>query len=260
MEDWAARCIGQELNVDVKEHDDNSSPGMYDLTLAYPDRPHGAAEVTAAADEESVKLGKLVYDGKRWIVPDIAGGWSAGLHPTANFKRIRQELPALLQSLESQGIHDPQPEVDWEPGPHKEAIRSLGVVRLAQHGTDFPGAVYLNVEQDPERTGGLSPTDGRPLLDWLDVWLARPDKADNIAKLAASNADERHLFLILPSFADAPFGVVDMLIRDDSPLPDTSPDLPPGVTHLWMLSTWNFSSTGIRWSPDDGWSRFVKAE
>jgi hypothetical protein len=49
-------------------------------------------------------------------------------------------------------------------------------------------------------------------------------------------------------------------MRDGSPLPDTDPDLPPDVTHLWMVSSWNFSSTGIRWSPDGGWSRFAKAE
>ncbi len=233
---------------------------MYDLSIVYPDRAPGAVEVTAAADQGSVKLGKLVYDGERWIVPGIAGGWSAGLHPTANMKRLRQNLPALLQSLESQGISDPQLDVPWQPGPHEEAIRSLGVVHLAQYETNYPGAVYLAVDQDPERTGGMSPTDGRPLLDWLSGWLAQPDKADNLAKLGASNADERHLFLILPSFADAPFGVVDLLTRDDSPLPNTDPDLPPDVTHLWMLSTWNFSSTGIRWSPDHGWSRFAKAE
>ena len=64
-EEWAARCISQELRVEVKEHDDNSSPSMYDLTILYPDRPHGAVEVTAAVDQESVNLGKLVYDGGR---------------------------------------------------------------------------------------------------------------------------------------------------------------------------------------------------
>jgi hypothetical protein len=174
-EDWAARSISQELRVEVVEHDDNSSPSMFDLSILYPDRPHGAVEVTAAADQESIKLGKLVYDGERWIVEDIAGGWSAGLHPTANMKRIRMELPALLHSLESQGIRDPQPEVHWEPGPHKEFIRSLGIVHLAQHGTDYPGSVYLTVEQDSDRTGGMSPTDGRPLLDWLAGWLILPD-------------------------------------------------------------------------------------
>lgn len=145
---WAARCIGHELRVNVVEHDDNSSPGMFDLSIAYPDRPHGAVEVTAAADEESIRLGKLVYGGKRWIVEGIVGGWMAGLHPTVRMKRIGQDLPPLLRSLESQGIRNPEPEVYWEPGPHKEVIRALGIAHLAQHGTDYPGCVYLTVEQD----------------------------------------------------------------------------------------------------------------
>ena len=41
---WAARCIGHELRVNVVEHDDNSSPGMFDLSIAYPDRLHGPSK------------------------------------------------------------------------------------------------------------------------------------------------------------------------------------------------------------------------
>jgi hypothetical protein len=101
QEDWAARCIGREVRVNVVEHDDNSSRGMFDLSIAYPDRPHVAVEVTAAADEESIKLGKLVYDGKRWIVEGIVGGWMAGLHPTASMKRNLGGPSAFLASLVS---------------------------------------------------------------------------------------------------------------------------------------------------------------
>lgn len=258
MEEWAARCISKALRAEVEEHDDGSAPGMYDLRIVFPDREPGAVEVTAAADQQSIQIGKLVYDGERWIIPDIAGGWIAGVIPTASMKRLRVDLPALLQSLESQGIREPRPDLWWEPGPHKGALRALGVAYLSQGETDHAGSIYLMVEQDQERTAGVSPLDGQPLLDWLADWLARPDKADNLAKLKASNADERHLFLILPEFADAPFGVVDLLMRDDSPLPDADPNLPPDITHIWVLSTWNFGNTGVRWAPGAGWSRFAK--
>jgi hypothetical protein len=68
------------------------------------------------------------------------------------------------------------------------------------------------------------PIDGRPLLDWLAEWTVRPDKADNLSRLAASNAEERHLFLVLPSFAEAPFAVTDLLSRDGGSIPDADPE------------------------------------
>lgn len=103
QEDWAARCIGHELRVNVVEHDDNSSPGMFDLSIAYPNRPHGAVEVTAAADEESIELGRLAYDGKRWIVEGIVGGWMAGLHLCGSKTRFGRDgasssIPRPLRS------------------------------------------------------------------------------------------------------------------------------------------------------------------
>lgn len=254
----AVRCIAAELGVEVDVHDDGSAPSMYDLNIMYRDRAPGAVEVTAAGDPESIALGKLVYNGERWIVPEIAGGWAAVLQPSARMKDLRAELPALLRTLESQGIPSAEPEVWWEPGPYDEALRALGVLHLFQGGTDFPGSIYLSIEQGRERTAGFVPADGRPLLGWLADWLVRPDKADNLAKLAASAAEERHLFLILPSFAEAPFAVTDLLMRDGAPLPDDDPDLPPQVTHVWVVSTW-VSGSGMRWAPESGWAQFDKS-
>jgi hypothetical protein len=213
--------------------------------------------VTAAADPDSIALGKFVYNGERWIVQNIAGGWAASLQPTARWRAIQAELPALLQAMESQGVTRAEPEIWWQPGPFDRALEALGVVHVMQSGTDFPGSVYLMIDQGSERTGGAVPTDGRPLLEWLTEWFARPDKADNVRKLDALGAKERHLFLILPSFAEAPFAVTDLLMRDGAPLPEDRPSLPGEVTHVWLVSTWS-SGSGMRWSTAGGWLRFKK--
>jgi hypothetical protein len=68
-----------ELGVEVVVHDDGTEPSMYDLNIMYADCEPGAVEVTAAADPGSIALGKFVYNGERWIVPSIAGGWAASL-------------------------------------------------------------------------------------------------------------------------------------------------------------------------------------
>jgi hypothetical protein len=254
----AVRCIAAELGVEVDVHDDGSEPSMHDLNILYPDRPPGAVEVTAAADPDSIALGTFVYDGERWIVPNIAGGWMASLQPTAKWKAVQAQLPVLLQTMEGQSVTRADPEVWWRPGPYDDALRALGILHLMQSGTDFPGSVYLMIDPGSERTAGMVPTDGRPLLEWLAEWFARPDKIDNLKKLEASGADERHLFLIVPSFAEAPFAVTDLLSRDGAPLPDSAPALPTEITHVWVVSTWS-SGDGMRWAPGAGWSRFVKS-
>jgi hypothetical protein len=72
-----------------------------------------------------------------------------------------------------------------------------------------------------------------------------------------SGADERHLFVIVPGFCDAPFAVADLLMQDDPPLPTVAPSLPPEVSHVWAMSTWN-AGAGMRWSPEFGWQHFDK--
>lgn len=256
-ESMAAACIRMELGVEVQVNDDGSAQGMYDLRLLFPDRAPGAAEVTAVADPEAVALGRLLYEGERWIVPGIVGGWMCTVRPAARFKRLKEDLPLILQSFESMGIHQADPELWWEPGIHDQVLRQLEIVHLFQSGTDFPGSVYLIMDPGSDRTTGREPDHGGPLLEWLADWFARPDKADNLAKLAASGAAERHLFLVVPAFAEAPFAVANLLMRDEAPLPDSPPELPAEVTHVWVASTWA-SGHGMRWSPDSGWSRFDK--
>jgi hypothetical protein len=51
--------------------------------------------------------------------------------------------------------------------------------------------------------------------------------------------------------------VTDLLSRDAAPLPDDYPALSDEITHVWLISTWN-SGSGMRWSPEGGWSRFDK--
>ena len=62
-EEWARDVISLTLSLPVEQHDDNSSNRMHDLWIRHGDGPPAAVEVTAAADEESIKLWKLVKSG-----------------------------------------------------------------------------------------------------------------------------------------------------------------------------------------------------
>lgn len=258
-EKWAAAMIAAALGngARVDQHDDGSQRGMYDLDIAYPDGHVGAVEVTAAADRASIQLWKLVNGSdERWIEPAIRGGWFVSLLPTARAKRLHAELPGLLARLEDAGV----PEIRrsgrrQETDPFVVEASELGIVSASQGGTDHTGSIYLTISRDLAQIGGVVDPTGAAVAQWVSAFLAEQQQADVLAKLARSGAEERHVFILLPGFSTAPFGVVHMLMREDESVPAEAPTLPPEVTDVWLVSLWDVGR-GLRWSPDRGWERF----
>ncbi len=106
--------------------------------------------------------------------------------------------------------------------------------------------------------GGVVDSTGSAVPGWVRDFLLDSSLSDVLGKLARSGASERHAVILVPGFSIAPFGVVDMLWREqDDVVPTTSPHLPDQVTHVWLMSFWSVGS-GLRWSPDWGWERFER--
>lgn len=249
--------MAEAIPGEVSRHDDGLLPGMFDLEINYPDGRRGAVEVTAAADAPAIELWNLVNGvDERWIDPHLVGGWFAVLTPSARAKRIKSELPRLLRELEAMGVREVRSS-HRRVGPFEDSVADLGIEQLIQGGTDFPGSIYLTVEQDAERTGGWVPTSGDPLAEWLSQWLSHSNQEQNLSNLRMSHADEFHLFVLLPGFADAPFPVVDLLARDGAPVPAVDPVAPSPLTDIWCMSTWT-SGAGMHWSTGNGWQLFEK--
>ncbi|MEX2457831.1 MAG: hypothetical protein WD770_02470 [Actinomycetota bacterium] len=238
-------------------HDDGSQPGMYDLEIRASGRVTGAAEVTFAADPAAVELWRLVNPGPRLQIPEIAGGWLISLRPEARGRQVLQAIPSFLAQLEGDGIRSVS-RTQRGAGSLERTVRDLGIRRMSQNDTNYPGSVYFTIERGHEMRGGFVSDTGDPLSRWLEGWIRRPEQKDNLEKLGRSGAPERHLFVIQPGFTSAPFVAADILMRSPAPLPTKAPDLPPEVTHLWTMSTWD-SGEGLRWSAATGWERFAKA-
>ncbi|MFK5584155.1 hypothetical protein [Serinicoccus sp. LYQ131] len=257
----AAATIAATLGLRVEPHDDGSRPGMHDLNILAVGGRSAAVEVTAAADPVSIQLWKLVNGrDERWTVPSLRGGWMLQLEPTARAKRLLKDLPAFLEELEGREITEIPRQRRRHEGPKslEGRARALGIVSGNQSSTDFPGSIYLTIEQSPERTGGVVDSTGSAVPRWVRDFLLDPHQSDVLGKLERSGASERHAFILVPGFSIAPFGVVDMLWRDDrSAVPTTRPHLPEPVTHVWLMAFWTVGS-GLRWSPDSGWERFER--
>lgn len=252
-------CIRAALpGCSVKLHDDGSRPSMYDLRIAYPDGTTGAVEVTAAADAPRTGMWQEVR--KRSLIrqePSLAGGWLVRILTAAQARDLDKHLPNLLRNLEQAGR-----KVIWGNRSSTDELSAragnLRIIEALQSPTDRPGSIYIiPPEGSPDQMGGYSPPTGDPLAEWLGEWLPDPKRADNIHKLVSADVDERHIFVVIPSFPSVPFAVNDLLIAPGAPLPTIPPDLPAGMTHVWTMSIWD-SGDGFRWSPDGGWTRFNK--
>jgi hypothetical protein len=261
-EAWAKACIEQEQpHAQVDQHDDGSQSGMYDLKITYPSGDIAAVEITAAMDERRTLVRKSTRGkGTRWQEPSLTGGWDVRVSADDVPKDFNKRLPVLLHALEQGGQTVIRGNA-FSSDQLAVLAATLGVIEARQWQTAHPGSIYVM----PERPGGpaagyLLADNGDPLANWLSRWIAdpAPNQSGNLAKLANSGASERHLFILVPGFTVAPDPIPDLLIEPDAPLPQVAPTLPPEITHLWAMSTWN-SGDGFRWSADGGgWAHFTK--
>jgi hypothetical protein len=177
--------------------------------------------------------------------------------PNARWKLLRPELPELLLSFEQAGIRRIRGGLG---GPSEELARGLEVTDAFQGGTQFPGSIYVHTELPPDRATGFVPTNGDALAEWLSEFLRSPARADVRRKLALSGAAETHVFVIVPGHvAEAPFAVLDLVMCDDSPLPEVDPVCPGEITDVWA-ATGASTGTCFRWSRSLGWLRFKKPQ
>ncbi len=249
--------IAAALDSTVRQHDDGSRPGMHDLDIEFSDGHTGAVEVTAAADQSAVEHWNLMNGGGRWIVDTLRGGWSVEVRIGSSWKRLKAQLPSLLAELEADEIVHLV--VDDAPVGNIEALASrLGIVHAEQHATSFAGSIYITFDMPLDRVGGAVADNSDALAPWCGEFLREPKQADVLRKLAAAaDRDEHHAFIFLPGFNVAPFAVNDALLRSDLPVPRSRPDLPPPVTHVWVVSMFT-AGIGYRWDPNSGWFLFDK--
>ena len=186
----------------------------------------------------------------------MAGGWIIRVSAPQVPRHFDKQLPGLLLTLEQTGqvaIRGDKSSSD----PLTARAGDLGILEASQWQTAHPGSIYVMPEGSSGGTAGFTTSVGDPLAVWLGPWVADPKRSDNLRKLANAGTAQGHLFILVPGFSLAPDPVVQLLIEPGAPLPQIAPTLPPEVTHIWTMSTWD-SGDGFRWSVDDGWKRFTK--
>lgn len=93
------------------------------------------------------------------------------------------------------------------------------------------------------------------LPDAVSALLVEPHVARRAAKVArAGRVDERHLFVGVAE-GGLPQSLYQRLSAPLGPLPAEPPEVPDGLTHLWLTTEWPGSPL-IGWRRDQGWSTY----
>jgi hypothetical protein len=133
-----------------------------------------------------------------------------------------------------------------------------GVVRARQHGTDFPGSIYVQPDLPNEQVAAFMADTGDAVADWLGVFLHDDAREDVREKLARSGAAERHAFVVVSGLSGLPLTIAGPLLEHEVLPPTAAPDLPPEVTDVWTASVWD-RGLGLRWSSTTRrWHTFSK--
>lgn len=228
-EEWAAARIVQSYEGGAIQVTDcpGAPDGTHDFDLVSTRRI--ALEVTRSADPRE-RSTRAAIGKRRWRAPELSHNWqvsvwySAETHDVANIAMLHRHLFGLLAVLEAHSVTKV-----WCDGfcrrsdkAVNDAVNQLGslgvssILQLGQPSSGDVAAIFVGL------CGGFSTG---PEVVNASVEQA---SADNLAKLAAAEADERHLFV----WVDYSAGAVELAVRLGQ-LP-ASPNLPEAVDTVWL--------------------------
>jgi hypothetical protein len=201
------------------------SHGEYDFDLKYQDGRLAALEATASVDRAELELLAAIKRQTKgragFPAAKCTNSWMISVRSSARINVLRQKLDTYLSALEMNGIshfslfdlHIPQ-------------VNEICEVLELDHGTiittSAPPAIYLT----PSSGGGFVDPSSAVEAGRREAW-----KEDNRKKLSGSNTPERHLAVYIDLLDDSAWTAMHW-----SEPPAATPDLPPEITHIWLLA------------------------
>jgi hypothetical protein len=241
---------------DRGEVEDTSEGHDPDFRISYRDGRRAIGEVGWHEDEQTQAMWQAVFQQEQHQLVQLSeesGQWAAKLLVGAQIKTLHRKLPDFIRTLNRTGVTHLEPPYLRTDDPHRIAAERLGIEYIHRAADDEPSrAIYFL-----PATGGAIPTDPDVIVDWIDQVLADPAYHDTTAKLLAVRiVDERHVFIM--SGSQTPFAADERLQRVGQALPNCAPNVPQGITHVWLVSRWlnaRFGAFAALWVAGEGWSR-----
>ncbi|WP_157987991.1 hypothetical protein [Jiangella endophytica] len=239
-ETLARMVVSHVLELEVRRHDDGRRPSLVDAQIMFPSCPAGMEVVSDESPDERRQSAALDKFGRVLDVPGLTHDWLVWLRRTADVRRVRLKLPGLLRQVERGDL------IIRKPSVVPDEFTGIGIFRIVES--------RLSESDSPQVRLMTEPWSGSAEDESLDRWLRKmfEQHADVPRKLAAHPTEHGHAFLWIGMRTEN--SVQLALENRGQGLPGTNPELPQGVTHLWVASP--FSSQGVlAWFPDRGWWR-----
>lgn len=225
----ATVLAGREEPRDVEGAPD----GTHDFDIELPNGVRFALEVTSVGDEQRLSLWAAMAR-QDWLAPSLAHDWVIGVRysgrgePGTNIKRLMAAAPSLLAVFEAHGISEVESRSPQAVGTQPEEVANaltslwgLGATHATAWGRRTGSEAQLLVlphtglSGDPSRVSQL-------VKDAAD---------DNLSKLLAADAAERHLFIWLnASESEAELGLATL------PQVLEAPSIPRGIDAVWLAT------------------------
>jgi hypothetical protein len=196
--------------------------GSHDFDLTSPSLVHVPVEVTRSVAVPRVHMRAALKDHGHTLERIRAQqNWIIVPSPDANIRRIRQSADEFLRNVEEDGVGDFHP---WLFDPPLSVVRIRDDLRIEGGKILSYGPPRIEIAF-PGISGRVSAANG---VEAVDLELA---KNDNRRKLAATAADERHLFVYVDPLNFLPW----YSIRSFDP-ETFRPALPPEITDVWAAA------------------------
>lgn len=248
VEKFAVRVVRSWLGH-RGEVEDMSAGHDPDFRLRYRDGRSGWGEVAWHEDRALREMWSLTFQQvkhQQVALPAGEGMWAVSLVKGARIKQLYRELPDFIGELTRQGCNRLEVIGNWPPGTLADTARRLGIEYLEKSEWTPDVAIYFMPD-----SGGTVPMDPDLITDWVSDVLADPCYSDTTRKLLDRDADERHVFLM--SGSRTPFGADERLRRLREAVPNRSPVVPDGISHVWVVSHFGDGPATL-WSRGTGWS------
>ena len=254
-EQVAAVLVERATGAIARAHDVGTRQGAHDIDLVYPGGRTAALEVTTHAGSGVRQAPALLgREPATWPNPG-RWSWTVGIGNSRDIPRLRALYRRAITACEAHGVTTVaglqddvlarDPELRWLAGTSTSTV----VGRSTACGNRRPrgGVVVL-----PAPEAASTDTDLVGLPCAVTELLTVPHVARRAAKVAAvPRVDERHLFVGIGD-GGLPDGLYLALARPVDALPTDAPELPDGLSHVWLTTAWRGAPL-LSWVRASGW-------
>ena len=253
-EAYAYAILGALTGAQVDHLDVNGAPdGMVDGALRYPDGRTGTVEVTRLATKDSMHLEHILNRTGRKLSAPGTRSWIVAIDDLADQRPLFNNYEEVVMTLEAHGVDDVT-DLPAEVVAASEALRWASVTSVRfdplhpKQGRPHPSPPTVRLWRS-----GFAVWDALsdPIGEAIRDALLTEHVQGKLAKLLATSADERHLFLVVASGGLTEAAQFELHMPER--LPTTDVAAPDGLTHIWVTSGWG--ETILVWRSLGGWDQ-----